>query len=89
MKLVKARKIAMVWVTFSLIFAMILGIVGYAMFPISLVGADSEKIFILMVEQLIHPLFAEFLLAAILAAIMSTADSQLLVASSSLNRRYL
>ena len=80
----KARKIAMVWVTFSLIFAVILGIVGYAIFPISLVGADSEKIFILMVEQLIHPLFAGVLLAAILAAIMSTADSQLLVASSSL-----
>ena len=80
----KARRIAMVWVVFSLIFAMILGIVGYAIFPQNLVGSDSEKIFIFMVEQLIHPLFAGILLAAILAAIMSTADSQLLVASSSL-----
>ena len=80
----KARKIAMSWVTFSLIFAMLLGIIGYAIFPTSLVGSDSEKIFILMVEQLVHPLFAGILLAAILAAIMSTADSQLLVASSAL-----
>jgi sodium/proline symporter len=80
----KARSIAMTWVTFSLIFAVILGIVGYAIFPNYLQGGDSEKIFIVMVEQLIHPLFAGVLLAAILAAIMSTADSQLLVASSSL-----
>ena len=80
----KARKIAMSWVTFSLIFAMLLGIIGFAIFPTSLHGSDSEKIFILMVEQLIHPLFAGVLLAAILAAIMSTADSQLLVASSAL-----
>jgi sodium/proline symporter len=83
-KMGKARKIAMSWVTFSLIFATLLGIVGYAIFPTSLQGSDSEKIFILMVEQLIHPLFAGILLAAILAAIMSTADSQLLVASSAL-----
>lgn len=80
----KARKIAMGWVTFSLIFAVLLGMVGYAVFPHIFTGADSEKIFIYMVEQLINPLFAGILLAAILAAIMSTADSQLLVASSSL-----
>ncbi|MCB0731549.1 MAG: sodium/proline symporter PutP, partial [Ignavibacteriae bacterium] len=80
----KARKIAMNWVTFSLISAMLLGMIGYAIFPDFLQGTDSEKIFILMVEQLVHPLLAGILLAAILAAIMSTADSQLLVASSSL-----
>lgn len=80
----KARKIAMYWVTFSLIFAVVLGIVGYAIFPNNLVGNDSERIFIVMVEQLVNPLFAGVLLAAILAAIMSTADSQLLVASSAL-----
>lgn len=80
----KARKIAMYWVTFSLIFAVILGMVGYAIFPNNLISNDSERIFIVMVEQLINPLFAGVLLAAILAAIMSTADSQLLVASSAL-----
>jgi len=82
----KARKIAMYWVTFSLISAVILGIVGFAIFPTSLQGSDSEKIFMLMVEQLVHPLLAGVLLAAILAAIMSTADSQLLVASASLTK---
>lgn len=83
-QITKARKIAMNWVTFSLISAMLLGMIGYAIFPDFLQGTDSEKIFILMVEQLVHPLLAGILLAAILAAIMSTADSQLLVASSSL-----
>lgn len=83
-EIAKARKIAMIWVYISLIGATFVGIVGYAMFPIALEGADSEKIFILLVEELMNPFIAGILLAAILAAIMSTADSQLLVASSSL-----
>lgn len=81
----KARKIAMTWVSFCLVFAVILGMVGYAIFPDFLQGKDSERIFILMVGELVNPFFAGILLAAILAAIMSTADSQLLVASSSLS----
>jgi len=83
-EMTKARRIAMSWVSFTLIFAVVLGVVGFAIFPDFLHGKDSERIFILMVEEMVHPLFAGILLAAILAAIMSTADSQLLVASSSL-----
>lgn len=83
-ELSKARKIAMYWVTFSLIFAVIIGMIGFAIFPESLVGTDSEKIFILLVQNFMHPLLGGIFLAAILAAVMSTADSQLLVASSSL-----
>ncbi|MEY8882550.1 sodium:proline symporter, partial [Donghicola sp. XS_ASV15] len=45
---------------------------------------DAETIFILLSQVLFHPLIAGFLLAAILAAIMSTISSQLLVTSSSL-----
>ena len=44
--------------------------------------ADAEKVFMVLVDALFHPLVAGVLLAAILAAIMSTADSQLLVSSS-------
>lgn len=80
----KSRKIAMVWVVISLICAVILGMVGALVTSNSLAGSDSEKIFIVMVHQLVNPIFAGVLLAAILAAIMSTADSQLLVATSSL-----
>ncbi|GAA0435319.1 sodium/proline symporter PutP [Lentibacillus halophilus] len=44
--------------------------------------ADSEKIFIAFSQLLFHPAISGILLAAILAAIMSTIDSQLLVSSS-------
>jgi sodium/proline symporter len=47
---------------------------------------DSEKIFITLSELLLNPWIAGFVLAAILAAIMSTIDSQLLVSSSCLTR---
>ncbi|MYL21477.1 sodium/proline symporter PutP [Halobacillus litoralis] len=46
--------------------------------------ADSEKIFITFSQILFHPIIAGILLAAILSAIMSTIDSQLLVSSSAL-----
>ena len=45
---------------------------------------DPETIFVLLSQILFHPLIAGWLLAAILAAIMSTVSSQLLVSSSSL-----
>jgi SSS family solute:Na+ symporter len=49
---------------------------------------DPETIFILMSQILFHPLVGGFLLAAILAAIMSTISSQLLVSSSSLTEDF-
>ncbi|NIV03184.1 sodium:proline symporter, partial [Candidatus Saccharibacteria bacterium] len=58
--------------------------VGNAYLDVPLEGADTEKVFMIMVDAVINPLFAGVLLAAILAAIMSTADSQLLVSSSAL-----
>ena len=47
---------------------------------------DSEKVFIVLSQLVFNPWIAGFLLAAILAAIMSTVDSQLLVSSSVLTR---
>ena len=47
---------------------------------------DPETIFLVFSQALFHPLISGFLLAAILAAIMSTISSQLLVVSSSLTR---
>jgi sodium/proline symporter len=62
------------------------GLAGAAYVATKLGGqlGDEETIFIVLVEALFHPLIAGILLAAILAAIMSTADSQLLVSSSAL-----
>ncbi|MDP2572554.1 sodium/proline symporter PutP [Vibrio penaeicida] len=80
-----ARRIAVIWSALSMVGAMLVGLVGL----VYLNGqgndlADGEKIFMLLVNAIFHPVIAGILLAAILAAIMSTADSQLLVSSSAL-----
>lgn len=81
----KARGIGMGWMIFSVAGAMLTGLVGIALY--SQQGwtlSDPETIFIQLGTILFHPLITGFLLAAILAAIMSTISSQLLVTSSSL-----
>jgi sodium/proline symporter len=75
-----ARRIAVTWTLLGLLGAFFVGIAGIGYFETPL--ADSETVFITLVQALFHPLVAGFLLAAILAAIMSTADSQLLVSSA-------
>lgn len=80
----KARIIAMIWVILSLTAAVLVGVTAHACIQTPLEEGSSETVFMVMVNQLVFPLLAGFLLAAILAAIMSTADSQLLVASSAL-----
>jgi sodium/proline symporter len=79
-----ARKIAMAWVLISLCCAVIIGLLGRIYLPDTLSAADSEKVFMVLVGKLTHPVLGGILLAAVLAAIMSTADSQLLVTSSAL-----
>lgn len=79
-----ARHIAMTWVLISLTCAVIVGLVGRVVLPEILSASDSEKVFMILVDRLTHPLVGGVLLAAVLAAIMSTADSQLLVTSSAL-----
>ncbi len=76
-----ARRIAMVWVTLSLTGAVAVGILGRMTGPM-LEGPDAEKIFMVLVGALFPGILAGVFLAAILAAIMSTADSQLLVTTS-------
>lgn len=77
-----ARLIAMLWTGICLAAALVVGFTGIGLLDSQLTGADTEKVFIEMVSLIFHPLPAGICLAAILAAIMSTADSQLLVASS-------
>lgn len=79
-----ARRIAVSWTALTLVGATLVGFVGMPYLEPPLAGADTEKVFMLLVGSLFHPLLAGILLAAILAAIMSTADSQLLVSSSAL-----
>ena len=80
-----ARRIAMVWMGIALIGAIAIGLTGRAYAERNGLAIDNpETIFIVLAELLFHPIITGFLLAALLAAIMSTISSQLLVASSSL-----
>lgn len=82
-----ARRIGMTWMIVSLLGAAMTGIFGLAyMSSNSLPLDDAETIFIVLSQLLFNPYIGGFLLAAILAAIMSTISSQLLVTSSSLTR---
>ena len=80
-----ARKIGLSWMIVSLIGALSTGLLGAALVSTkNLPIDDPETIFIFLSQLLFNPLIGGFLLAAILAAIMSTISSQLLVTSSSL-----
>lgn len=88
-KLKKSTGIAVGWVAISLAGAVFIGLVGRSMFPqVALIGNDAEKVFIYMLQQVFSPWVAGVLLAAILSAIMSTIDSQLLVSSSTLTEDF-
>ena len=84
-----ARNIGMSWMAVALIGALGVGVAGRAYVEANgMVVDDPETIFIVLANLLFHPLITGFLLAALLAAIMSTISSQLLVASSSLTEDF-
>ncbi len=68
--------------------ALMVGIVGRSYFPEAntLPQGDGEKIYPELGQTLGHPIFFGLLLASVFSAIMSTADSQLLVSASSIVR---
>ena len=79
-----ACRIAITWVLISLTGAVLAGIAGRFYLGVDAVIGDPEKVFILTVQQMFPAAIAGVFLAAILAAIMSTADSQLLVTTSAI-----
>lgn len=93
-KLKVSRRIATIWVVISMCLAIIIGIVGYSMTKVGrlgfLEGSSSETIIVKIASLIsqhgiLAALVAGVILAGILAATMSTSDSQLLVASSSVS----
>lgn len=84
----RSRHIAVTWQTVALIASTTIGIIGLAYLETPLTGDDTEKVFMRLTEVLLHPVVAGIALAAILAAVMSTADSQLLVASSAVSEDF-
>ncbi|MCQ2541056.1 MAG: sodium/proline symporter PutP [Lachnospiraceae bacterium] len=87
-EMTKSKGVAITWVTISLIMAAVIGIVGRAYMDFDKMNeVGTEKIFIEMIkkvftEEMNAPIVAGIFLCGILAAIMSTADSQLLVSAS-------
>ncbi|HSP23333.1 MAG TPA: sodium/proline symporter PutP [Planococcus sp. (in: firmicutes)] len=82
----QARRIGISWMILSLIGAVSTALVGIAYFQQNpdATLADPEGVFIVLGQIFFHPLIAGFMLAAVLAAIMSTISSQLIVTSSAL-----
>ena len=71
------------WVLISLTIAVLIGVIGRALYPTSLLtSADAENVFILLSTSLLPPLIAGFVMAGILAATISSSDSYLLIAAS-------
>ena len=81
-ELPQATRIAMTWVILSLAAAVAIGMVGTVYLTTPLEGTNAETVFLVMTNQLFPPIIAGLMLSAVLAAIMSTASSQLLVAAS-------
>ena len=95
-ELVTSRRIATIWVILSMAIAVFIGVIGYSVsvagkIPMLTTSSDSETVIIKMADLmsrngLFFALIAGVILAGILAATMSTADSQLLAASSSVSQ---
>lgn len=81
-----ARRIGIGWMIFSLLGTIFTALIGLAFFHQNTQYTldNPEAIFLTLGQIVFHPLFAGFLLAAVLAAIMSTISSQLIVTSSAL-----
>ena len=95
-ELVLSRRIAAVWVVLSMGVAVFIGVIGYRVsvaggIPMLTSSSESETVVIQLANLMsqhgfIFALFAGIILSGILAATMSTADSQLLAAASSVSQ---
>ncbi|MGE5614519.1 MAG: sodium/proline symporter PutP [Bacillota bacterium] len=84
-ELKRSRRIATIWCVISLFAAVMIGLIGRALYPSELLTqTSSENIFIIMSTGLLPPLLAGIVMTGILAATMSSSDSYLLISSSAL-----
>ena len=94
-----SRRIAAVWVVISMAIAVFIGIIGYSVsvagkIPLLATSAESETVIVQLANLMsqngvLFAVVAGIIMAGILAATMSTADSQLLAASSSMSEDIL
>lgn len=81
----RARVYAMTWAGIVYVGMIVLGLCGRLLIGETAASYDSEQMFFDLSQQLFPPLVTGVMLAAVLSAIMSTADSQLLAASASIS----
>ena len=79
----KSAKIGITWTVLIVVFATLIGVVGRRYLGLDDNVSGNSLVFIEMVRKLFPAVISGVLLSAVLAASMSTADSQLLAASSS------
>lgn len=77
-----SRRVHISWMILACVGAIMVALVGLAYLPSTL--SNPESVLLRMSDALLHPFLAGVILAAVLAAIMSTISSQLLVCSSAL-----
>ncbi|MGB3260235.1 sodium/proline symporter PutP [Paenisporosarcina sp.] len=82
----QARRIGIGWMALSLLGAIATGLIGIAYYQQNAgeTLGDPEAVFIALGQVIFHPFIAGIMLAAVLAAVMSTISSQLIVTSSAL-----
>ena len=95
-ELAQSRRIATIWVVISMFIAVCIGVIGYSVsaagkVPFLATSAESETIIIKLADLMsqhgvLLAIMAGIILSGILAATMSTADSQLLAAASSVSQ---
>ncbi|WP_242307402.1 sodium/proline symporter PutP [Bacillus cereus group sp. BfR-BA-01524] len=84
-----SRRIGIGWMTISIIGAMLTGLIGIAYYAKNNATLqDPEMVFVTFSNILFHPYITGFLLSAILASIMSSISSQLLVISSAVTEDF-
>ena len=98
-KLSVSRRIASIWAAVSMVIAALIGVIGYSVsvagkVPYLTTSAESETIIVKLADlmsrhSILMAVMAGIILAGILAATMSTADSQLLAAASSVSQDLL
>ena len=79
----KSRDIGLLWITLIFGFALLMGLVAApALADRGVALPDAERLYLVVADVFFHPVIAGLLLTAVIAAVMSTADSQLLLASA-------
>ncbi len=82
----KSKYLGMAWLITSLTCSALVGLIGIGYFSTML--ANSELVFVELVKDMFNPLLAGFILCAIIAATMSTIDTQILVTSNAITHDF-